>query len=204
MHSLQGDFAALVPNSSEHVHSFLNVWAELLSHAIVEERLCAVARFNTHSGFSSPPGFICLPSTFQELVWEHRRSYCCICSESSMRKKELCVCLFCGAVMCCNLSSNTFGGDMLNLNRCFMMHTINCCGPPALGVAVCIGDTNTYIFRSSRQFAIAWGSLYLDKHGRADPNLRRIQGLTLSNQRLDLLRSQLLLRSLSDNSSQPL
>jgi hypothetical protein len=180
----------------------LNIWAELLSLSVLDDNLCSIARFNAHSGFSSLPDFIRLPSTFQELVWEHRRSNCCVCSESSMRKKELCVCLFCGAVICCNTSSNVLGPDILNSNRCFLTHASNCCGPPALGVAVCIGDTSAYLFRST-QHVVSWGSLYLDKHGRADSNLRRIQGLKLSVQRLELLRSQLLLRSLSDNTAQP-
>jgi len=82
------------------------------------------------------------------------------------------------------------------------MHSSNCCGPPALGVAVCIGDNNVYLFRDS-QPPVSWGSLYLDKHGLADPNLRCIQGLSLSAQRLDLLRSQLLLRSLPEEIGQP-
>jgi hypothetical protein len=180
----------------------LTKWAGLLSPAILEESLCSIARFNAHSGFSPLPDFIRLPATFQELLWDQRRSSCCICSESSMRKKELCVCLFCGAVLCCNISSQLFGADVLNSNQCFAMHSSNCCGPPALGVAVCIGDNNVYLFRDS-QPPVSWGSLYLDKHGLADPNLRRIQGLTLSAQRLDLLRSQLLLRSLSEEIGQP-
>ncbi len=197
---LQIDFAALVSDCHEHLNFFLDTWAELLSRVILDESLCSVARFNAHSGFSSVPAFINLPPTFQELVWQHRRSNCCICSESSMRKKELCVCLFCGAVFCCNISSTALGADRLTSNRCFCMHAGSCCGPPALGVAVCIGDSNCYLFRSNES-AFSWGSLYLDTHGRADPNLRRIQGLTLSPQRLELLRSQLLLRSLSEDSA---
>ena len=179
----------------------LKIWAGLLCSAVTEESPCSIARFNVHNGFSPLPEFRSLPSTFQEFVWEHRRSNCCICSESSMRKKELCVCLFCGAVICCNVASGASSLDTLNLDRCFFMHASSCCGPPAFGVAVCIGDSNAYLFQSGRR-VVSWGSLYLDKHGRADPTMRRIQGLTLSIQRLHLLRSQLLLRSLSDNTGQ--
>ena len=118
-----------------------------------------------------------------------------------MRKKELCVCLFCGAVICCNVASGASSLDTLNLDRCFFMHASSCCGPPAFGVAVCIGDSNAYLFQSGRR-VVSWGSLYLDKYGRADLNLRRIQGLTLSIPRVELLRSQLLLRSWSDHSGQ--
>ncbi len=199
---MQVDFVALVPQCSEHLNICLKMWAGLLCSAVVEESPCSIARFNVHSGFSPLPEFMCLPSTFQELVWEHRRSNCRICSESSMRKKELCVCLFCGAVVCCNTTPGTSSSDSRDLNRCFLMHSSSCCGPPAFGVAVCIGDSNTYLF-PIEQPPISWGSLYLDKHGRADLNVRRIQGLTLSVQRVDLLRSQLLLRSWSDHSGQP-
>lgn len=115
------------------------------------------------------------------------------------------MCLFCGAVICCNTSTEPQAAmdllDMPSLNRCFFMHSSNCCGSPMLGAAVCIGDTNVYLLRSQEP-AFSWGSLYLDKHGRADINLRRIQGLTLSVQRLELLRSLMLQRSLSDNAPQ--
>jgi hypothetical protein len=177
------------------------MWSSLLCSAVLQESSCSIAQFNVHSGFSPLPEFTCLPSTFQELVWEHRRSSCRICSESSMRKKELCVCLFCGAVVCCNTTSGTSSSDSWDLNRCFLLHSSNCCGPLSLGVAVCIGDSNTYLFRNGG-LVISWGSLYLDKYGRADLNLRRIQGLTLSIPRVELLRSQLLLRSWSDHSGQ--
>ncbi len=171
---------------------------------MLDDSPCSIARFHAHSGFSPLPDFIPLPATFQELMWEHRRSNCCICSESSLKKKELCVCLFCGAVICCNTSTELHFPDMPSVNPCFFMHLSNCCGPPMLGVAVCIGDTNVHLLRSQGP-AFSWGSLYVDKHGRADPNLRSgIQGLTLSAQRLHLLRSLLLQRSLPDGASQHL
>jgi hypothetical protein len=175
--------------------SCLKTWAGLLFEASAEENSLSAARFNALSGFSSVAEFIFLPPTFQELVWDHRRSKCCSCSESLLRKKDLCVCLFCGSLICCNTVANTGGAEELPPNLCFSMHCCNCCGPPELGVALCIGDTNVYVLRL-RQPAVLWGSLYVDKHGLSDPTVRRIQGLTLSTQRLDLLRSQLLQRLL--------
>jgi E3 ubiquitin-protein ligase UBR3 len=108
-----------------------------------------------------------LPPLYHDLIARVADADCLECEEPC---GQATLCLVCGATVC----SNT---------ECVPSHADACCA--GNGLFLVVPTTEVLLLRGER-YAF-WGSLYLDKHGEPDPELRRGRPLYLNQDRVALL-----------------
>ncbi|CAF3627948.1 unnamed protein product [Rotaria sordida] len=126
-----------------------------------------------------PPRFIDLPGCYSDLFQSCNRLQCSYCRTLII---EPILCLICGIVYshegsetkCCNQQTHSINEHLISCNN-------------GLHISININSTKTLIQRKQRY--TYWASLYLDKHGEEDSNLRRGRILFLNENRLKLLYS---------------
>ncbi|CAF3978084.1 unnamed protein product [Rotaria sordida] len=126
-----------------------------------------------------PPRFIDLPGCYSDLFQSCNRLHCSYCRTLIT---EPILCLICGIVYshegsetkCCNQQTHSINEHLISCNN-------------GLHISININSTKTLIQRKQRY--TYWASLYLDKHGEEDSNLRRGRILFLNENRLKLLYS---------------
>lgn len=121
------------------------------------------------------PEFIRLPHTYSDLFLYYSGKKCKFCNRTPRNPS---ICLVCGAHVC---YKREFCCDDM---KSFNLAHINECGA-GTGVFLSINSTYIYIVRGIR--VAIWASLYLDKHGEEDIDLKRGKPLYLSKERYNLL-----------------
>ncbi|CAF3435395.1 unnamed protein product [Rotaria sp. Silwood1] len=125
------------------------------------------------------PRFIDLPACYSDLLQSCNRLHCSYCRALVT---EPILCLICGIVYskegsetkCCIQQTHSINEHFISCND-------------GLHISININSTKTLIQRKQRY--TYWVSLYLDKHGEEDINLRRGRILYLNENRLKLLYS---------------
>jgi hypothetical protein len=121
------------------------------------------------------PEFLLLPDTYSDLFLYYSAKKCKFCNKIPRNPS---ICLVCGAHVC---YKREFCCDEM---RSFNVTHMNECGA-GTGVFLSVNSTYIYIVRNTR--VAIWASLYLDKHGEEDIDLKRGKPLYLSKERYNLL-----------------
>lgn len=124
------------------------------------------------------PHLLTLPSQYYKIFQEYRDKVCIMCSTTP---KDPAICLVCSHFLCFRESCC----QQELVNEC-VQHSISC--GAGTGVFLLVNSSTVVVIRGLR--AALWGSVYLDKHGEEDAELRRGKPLYLSEERYRLLEQQ--------------
>eukprot|EP00794_Sanderia_malayensis_P003217 gene3217-3694_t len=130
------------------------------------------------------PRLLPLPEAYDSLFQYYRKQKCQKCDTIP---SESTLCLVCGAFICFRSAccANSKG-----VYEC-VQHSIDCgCGT---GIFLLVSSSSILVIRSER--ASLWGSVYLDRFGEEDRELKRGKPLFLSRQRYHRLEQQWLSHS---------
>lgn len=124
------------------------------------------------------PHLLTLPSQYYKIFQEYRDRVCIMCSTTP---KDPAICLVCAHFLCFRESCC----QQDSVYEC-VQHSISC--GAGTGVFLLVNSSTVVVIRGLR--AALWGSVYLDKHGEEDAELRRGKPLYLSEERYKLLEHQ--------------
>ncbi|KAK9479772.1 hypothetical protein V1514DRAFT_327359 [Lipomyces japonicus] len=180
--SIEEVFHALLPDSeSDSNKTMLDLvsrWCQHLSMAI--RRPLSLQTTKMCFEYPSVLHLLRLPNSFHEFFQQVGSMKCQNCNTSP---EDPGICLFCGALVCCQNYCCGGGGEVGECNA----HMKSCAG--YIGIFLLIKKCSVLFLRKgSGVFTLA---PYLDVHGEVDPNLKRGRPLYLNQRRYDhLIRDQ--------------
>lgn len=129
------------------------------------------------------PSFLRVPKNYEQILeFYHKRK----CKGCDRVPKDPTVCLMCGTMVClketcCRQtnSNNVSVGETVH-------HALECGG--GTGIFLAVNSSTIIVIRGKR--ACVWGSIYLDKFGEEDKELKRGKPLYLHPERYQLLQDQ--------------
>ncbi|XP_052826304.1 E3 ubiquitin-protein ligase UBR3 [Octopus bimaculoides] len=130
------------------------------------------------SFFFHPPRLVELPDQYYKIFQEYRNKTCMICNKIP---RDPTICLICAEFLCFREACC----EHESVREC-VQHSITC--GAGTGVFLLVNSSIVVVIRGQR--AALWGSVYLDKHGEEDEELRRGKPLYLSEERYQLLEQQ--------------
>ncbi|GAB1601060.1 E3 ubiquitin-protein ligase UBR3-like [Argonauta hians] len=130
------------------------------------------------SYFYHTPKLVQLPDQYYKIFQEYRNKTCNICNKIP---RDPTICLICAEFLCFREACC----EHESVREC-VQHSINC--GAGTGVFLLVNSSIVVVIRGQR--AALWGSVYLDKHGEEDEELRRGKPLYLSEERYRLLEQQ--------------